>query len=213
MAGHIELDTATLQHVFSFLSTTDLVLSVKLLNKTFRQFVNSLLEDEAKRIHPSADVPSWALPTLGVASLIHSQKQQLMLLAAKGGRLQTVQWAREQGCPLGYSVSEAAAGGGHLAVLQWLTQEGCPWDSGTCEAAARGGHLEVLQWALQNGCPRCSDVCSAAASSGKLELLQCARGNGCPWDADTCAAAAGSGNLPMLQWARDNGCPWEWRYL
>jgi hypothetical protein len=127
--GLVELDTATLQHVFSFLSANDLVLSVKPLCKTFRQYVMSTLESRAGRVSASADVPSWALPTLKVTNLNHRGKMQLMAATAKGGRLQTLRWAREQGCPWDCSVSKAAAGGGHLAVLQWLRQVACPWNS------------------------------------------------------------------------------------
>jgi hypothetical protein len=36
----VELDATSLQHVFSFLSANDLVLSVKPLSRTFRQYVN-----------------------------------------------------------------------------------------------------------------------------------------------------------------------------
>ncbi len=46
-----------------------------------------------------------------------------------------------------------AAKGGHLEVLQWARQNGCPWNELTCTEAAKGGHLEVLQWARENGCP------------------------------------------------------------
>ena len=46
-----------------------------------------------------------------------------------------------------------AAMGGHLEVLQWARANGCPWDEKTCMHAAEGGHLEVLQWARANGCP------------------------------------------------------------
>jgi hypothetical protein len=172
----VELDTASLQHVFSFLSANDLVLSVKPLSKIFRQYVNSTLESKSNSVTASADVPSWALPRLGVTSLTYKRKKQLMSIAAKGGRLQTLRWARAVGCPWDPSLNEAAAEGGHLAVLRWLRQEGCPWGPGTCEAAARGGHLDVLQWALQNGCSRSSGVCAVAAASGKLEVLQCATG-------------------------------------
>jgi hypothetical protein len=178
----VDLDTASLLHVFSYLSANDLVVSVKPLNTQFQQHVNLVLEDKAGKVSASAYVPSWALPSLGLNSLSYKQKKQLMVAAAKGGCLQTLQWAREQGCPSDDSVGEGAAEGGHLAVLQWLRQEGCPWGASICKAAARGGHLEVLQWALQNGCPGSSEVCSLAAASGSLELLQCARSNGCPWD-------------------------------
>jgi len=46
-----------------------------------------------------------------------------------------------------------AAGGGHLEILQWAREYGCPWDEGTCYNAARGGHLEALKWLRDNGCP------------------------------------------------------------
>jgi hypothetical protein len=42
-----------------------------------------------------------------------------------------------------------AARGGHLAVLQWARQNGCPFDCLACgTAAAQGGHLETLQWLI-----------------------------------------------------------------
>ena len=46
-----------------------------------------------------------------------------------------------------------AAGGGHLAVLKWARAQGAPWCKRTCAWAARNGHLEVLQWARAHGCP------------------------------------------------------------
>ena len=205
----VDLDTACLQHVFSFLSRNHLVLSVKPLSKQFKNSVSRTEQGDATKITASDDVPPWALPILGLASLTYKQKKQLMEAAAKGGHLSTLQWARQQGCPWDRASSDAAAEGSHLAVLQWLRQEGCPWGPSTCAAAARAGHLEVLKWALKNGCASTRDVCRAAAESGKLELLQCARSHGCEWDASTCAAAAGSGDLCMLQWARDRECPWD----
>jgi hypothetical protein len=136
----VELDTLSLQRVFSFLPAHDLVLSVKPLSKTFRDYVVSTLGSKASRVDASADVPSWALPTLGLTNLTYRRKD-FMFIAAKGGRLQTLQWAREQGCPWDRNVSATAAEGGHLAVLQWLRQLGCPWDHRTCAAAAAGAHL------------------------------------------------------------------------
>ena len=62
-----------------------------------------------------------------------------------------------------------AARGGHLGVLQWARANGCPWDGETCELAASGGHLEVLRWARANGCPaprgNLADVTRAAAAA------------------------------------------------
>jgi hypothetical protein len=92
--GAVDLDVASLQHVFSYLSANDLVLSIKPLNTHFRSYVNSGLAGKASEVTASADVPSWALNTLGLDSLTDKEKKQLIVAAAKGGCLQTLQWAR-----------------------------------------------------------------------------------------------------------------------
>ena len=101
-----------------------------------------------------------------------------------------------------------AAGGGHLETLQWARQHDCPWDAETCRWAAQGGHLEVLRWAREHDCLWDKWTCTYAAQGGHLETLQWARQHGCPWSASTCALAAAGGHLATLQWARANGCTW-----
>jgi hypothetical protein len=103
-------------------------------------------------------------------------------LAAAGGHLQALQWAREHHCPWDMWACARAAASGHLDVLRWAREHGAPWDELTCRRAAGGGHLETLRWALQHYCP---------------------------WDSWTCRAAAGGGHLEVLQWARAHGCPWR----
>jgi len=46
-----------------------------------------------------------------------------------------------------------AAEGGHLDVLLWARKHRCPWDVETCVRAADEGELEVLRWAIEHGCP------------------------------------------------------------
>jgi hypothetical protein len=46
-----------------------------------------------------------------------------------------------------------AASGGHLDVLQWARANGCPWGKETCTYAAEAGQFEVLKWLRSNGCP------------------------------------------------------------
>jgi hypothetical protein len=46
-----------------------------------------------------------------------------------------------------------AASGGHLDVLQWARANGCPWSKETCTYAAEAGQFEVLKWLRSNGCP------------------------------------------------------------
>jgi len=131
-------------------------------------------------------------------------------VAAEGGHLEVLKWAREHNCPWhGEDVCSDAAGGGHLEVLQWARDHDCPWDKTTCECAAQHGFLEVVQWARAHGC-NCDEItCGCAAASGNLELLRWVRENHCPWNELTCAGAAVSGKLDILQWARDHHCPWD----
>jgi hypothetical protein len=46
-----------------------------------------------------------------------------------------------------------AAKGGHLEVLKWARENGCPWDEDDVRVAAEGGHLETLKWARENELP------------------------------------------------------------
>ena len=59
----------------------------------------------------------------------------------------------------GIRVCHLAAAGGHLEVLIWAREHGCPWEEEEpgeyddlvwtpycCALAAEGGHLEVLRW-------------------------------------------------------------------
>ena len=133
-------------------------------------------------------------------------------LAAQGGHLEALKWARELECPwLETRMCVYAARGGHLDVLKWLREVDCPWNAQTCQLAAAGGHLATLQWARENDCPWDIWTCHAAAEGGRLKTLKWARDVSCPWDELTCEFAVGGGHLEVLQWAREHGCEWdEW---
>jgi len=92
------------------------------------------------------------------------------MLAASGGHLEELQWARQHGCEWDTRTCCVAAEGGHLQVLQWARQNGCEWDAGTCSSAAEGGHLEVLKWARQNGCEWNSATLGRARAGGHMEV-------------------------------------------
>ena len=74
--------------------------------------------------------------------------------AAELGCLNAVQ-RLERGGRLSYQerLCQAAARGGRLEVLQWAQANGCPWDEETCSMAAGGRYLDMLRWARANGCP------------------------------------------------------------
>jgi hypothetical protein len=63
-----------------------------------------------------------------------------------------------------------AAFGGHLVVLRWARERHwcpCPWDESTCAAAAAGGHLDaVLQWVRDHGCPWNQNIAPAQLRPG-----------------------------------------------
>src|ERR1700733_3597535 len=50
-------------------------------------------------------------------------------------------------------VCKESAKSGQVQTLQWARANGCPWNENTCAYAAENGHLEVLQWAVANGAP------------------------------------------------------------
>ena len=130
--------------------------------------------------------------------------------AARGGKLETLQWLRSQGCAWDQSTCAQAALHGHLKCLQWARSEGCPWSENTCTWAARGGQLECLQWARQNGCPWNANVmCNTAAAHGHLAVLKWVREQGCPWSATTTLNAAMNGHLKCFRWLIFHGCPWN----
>jgi hypothetical protein len=95
----------------------------------------------------------------------------LYVAAASGGQVATLQWLKDNGCPLGSSpetldqsrwtgagtnisaeclMCSAAAEAGQLATLQWLIATGCHWDQRVCLQAAApaqsDGHAAVHAW-------------------------------------------------------------------
>jgi hypothetical protein len=93
-------------------------------------------------------VVSCGLPLSGrllLRAARHEQLEQLTWLRAHGSAWETCKGDGKDLCSI-------AASGGHLAVLEWARADGCPWDTHTCSKAAAKGHLHVLQWARANDC-------------------------------------------------------------
>ena len=85
-------------------------------------------------------------------------------MATQYGQLETLRWARENGCDWDAKTCFHAAYGGQLEALKWLQAEGCPWDAGTCWVAVKEGHEEMLRWARENGCEWDAETRDWAAS-------------------------------------------------
>ncbi|CBJ32178.1 conserved unknown protein [Ectocarpus siliculosus] len=129
--------------------------------------------------------------------------------AAKLGRLDLLQCAVLNGCPIGKMVCAEAALRGHLGIIWWARTYGSEWDESTCSAAASGRHLKILQYCREHGCPWDAGTTASAARCGSLGVLKWARENGCEWDEDTSTSAAFGGHLDILMWCREQGCGWS----
>lgn len=69
-----------------------------------------------------------------------------------------------------------AAKGGNLDCLIYARDNGCKWNETTCAAAAEKGNLNCLKYAHEHGCEWTSDTCGIVAWAGHLECLKYARG-------------------------------------
>ena len=84
----------------------------------------------------------------------------------------------DAGDPVPYDTGCCAAAAliGRLDLLQYLREDGCSWDKNTCYSAVEGSqqpllqkkHLEILQWALENGCPWSKRECLDACAEGSI---------------------------------------------
>ena len=138
------MDT-TLELVFRYLKEYKLILS--LTCKNWKKLIDDKKYVTNTTILLTPALLKWSM-SLGYELTISTS-----YTLAYYGRLETLQWARTNGCPWDEDICANAAMRGHLEVLQWARANGCPWDGYTCAYAANRGHLEVLQWARANGCP------------------------------------------------------------
>jgi len=101
------------------------------------------------------DLLVWSLVCRGFLGAQRSAGRKLVTpRSGMATSVRRVEWAlQEQLGVVRYDVCELAAAGGHLDVLKWARGAGCEWDEFTCSAAGRAGYLDVLKWAVENGCP------------------------------------------------------------
>jgi len=74
------------------------------------------------------------------------------------GRLESLKYLHENGCPWNDISCIAASEKGHLDCLRYLHENGCPWNGRCCYQAKRNGKFICLTYLLENGCP--NDECS-----------------------------------------------------
>lgn len=100
----------------------------------------------------NVQVLEYVFDSQGHNRALEARSADLCTLAAGGGHLDALKWARGKGYHWNERTCMAAAKGGHLEVLQWLREEDCPWDHSTLRAAASHRKRQVWIWARENGC-------------------------------------------------------------
>jgi hypothetical protein len=148
-------------------------------------------------------------------------------IAAKYGKIETLEWLRSQDppCPWDENTCVAAAKYGHLETLKWLISQGCIWDYLTYSSAAENGHIEILEWLMdyEKANPESdnfsepdflySNISRYAAKGGQIKTLMWIKSKDPhrPWDIETCSNAASQGQIGTLMWLRSQNppCPWD----
>eukprot|EP00953_Heterococcus_sp_UTEX-ZZ885_P007575 4582-Heterococcus_DN1.PRE.1 len=95
-------------------------------------------------------------------------------LAAEGGSIEALRYAKEQGCVFTEDVINSAARSGHVSVLEHLYAEQCPLpaDTAACSVAFLGKHVGALRWLHEHGSPwDVNRSCKRAAQEGQPDTL------------------------------------------
>ncbi len=129
--------------------------------------------------------------------------------AARGGRLEVLQYLHRAGCTLGDDICVGAACGGSVEVLKYVRAHGAPWSiEEVVAAAADAGAVAMLQYLAAEGAVLDRHIMHRTIKGdGGLEAVRWLHEQGCPWDARSCKLAVKEGKLDMLLYLLQHGCP------
>ncbi|ALX27658.1 hypothetical protein GMAR_ORF284 [Golden Marseillevirus] len=133
----------------------------------------------------------------------------LVVQAAAGGQLETLQWLREKPCMHFWDmVHIEASDKGHLDVLKWAEANGlCEEDLDWCMACAvKSGRKKIVSYLIDMGEQVNEHTMRQAVGAGKLGTVKFLRQKGCAWDSDCVMLAKTKGFSDILEWLVKNGC-------
>ncbi|CAM9431459.1 unnamed protein product, partial [Phaeothamnion confervicola] len=121
--------------------------------------------------------------------------KDLCSAAARGRRLETLQWVQPDGAIRPHPMCE----------------NGCRWDKLSFTGATSIGDFTMLQWLRAEGCPwNLRGVWSSAdVQRGRPERETDVPEKGCPWDAESCLEAFFNGDRDFPAWLKAHDCPWN----
>lgn len=137
---------------------------------------------------------------------------QVCMVAAAKGHVNCLKYVLDNGLRDWHTnVCSHAARHGKLECLQVARQHGCPWDVSTIIGAIEGDHMSCLEYALANGCaqgPEASVVACQRGSIASLQLLNQYEGH-LYWTVNTTFHAAALPLVDCLRYLHENNCPWD----
>lgn len=156
--------------------------------------------------------------------------------AANRSDLHCTQQGRGKNTLFPLFICDDAVRGGRLDCLRYAHENGGVWSDYTCFHAACGGSLECLRFAHQRGAAMNGKECEAAAEHGNFECLRYAHEHGCGWggtldlchkpcSARSCVSPTARGSsakkrsqsrsvpgaencFRVMRFAHENGCHW-----
>ena len=128
-------------------------------------------------------------------------------MAAWGGHLECLKFARIMGCDWDYETSSFASRNGHLACLQYALEEGCESDEDVILNAVEFNHYACLELALSEGCETSAEACYLAAKFNRLNCLAILREYECPWDHRVLEIAKYKGHGEIIAYAEQHNAP------
>lgn len=159
----------------------------------------------------------WAASTPYVRFEDKQVQDQVSAAAAKGGKLDMLQWLHDK---KGFAVNHntvvaAAARNGDQKMLEWLVSKGgAKLDHQVCHIAARNGDLKMIEWALKNGAPPLdTGVVRNAASRGHLHILEFVKSTGKLLETSVHDEAFGNDRVDVMKWLQGNGYKFDFAKL
>lgn len=138
--------------------------------------------------------------------------------AARGGRLDVLQWAFANGCPAHGDMLLAAATRGRLSTLEWLHGSGHHMTNHIKWKAYRSMDLGTMIWARTLPCPQYDSVdafderiAKKGIKHGRADVLRWLHECGHRLSAENVNEIARMGNLVLMEWMRANCYSWTTR--
>jgi hypothetical protein len=132
--------------------------------------------------------------------------------SAEGGRIEVLQWLKQQGMVFDADTMSCAAVYGQISTCAYLHSVGCSWNDFTVFEAAFANQWDTVRWLHEHGCPwNFKHMCLKAAEQGEVSAMTYLTQQE-PVAAYVLLAmllvAGAHGHLEAAKWLRQRGAEW-----